>query len=151
MKKDKKKSELEKRIEDLENSWKRALADYDNLRKRVDKEKGELIKLANAALLDKLLAVLDNFEQVEKHLKDKGFKIALDQLRAVLKEEGLNEIEVLGKNFDPESMECVEVVDGEKNLVMEVIAKGYQLADFILRPAKVKVGKGKKDGQNNRH
>ena len=132
------------KITDLENKWKRALADYANLEKRIEKEKEDFVKFANAQLLNKLLAVLNDLELAEKHLKDKGLTLAGNRFREILKEEGVEEIEVLGRNFDPELMDAVETVDGPKNKVVEVVLKGYKLYGKVLRPAKVKVGGNKK-------
>lgn len=134
--------DLKKKIEELENKWKRALADYDNLRKRVKKEKEGFVKFSNASLIDKLLPALDSLEKCTEHLKDKGLKLTLEQFRKVLESEGLKEIEAEGEKFDPELMDAVEMVKGEKNKVIEVVLKGYMLNNKILRPAKVKVGGG---------
>jgi len=133
---------LEQQITDLINKWKRALADYANLEKRVQLEKEAFIKFSSAGLIDKLLAVLDDLERAEKHLKNKGLTLAVNQFRSVLKTEGAEEIEALNTRFDPNSMDCVEMVKGKKNMVIELIQKGYLLNNKILRPAKVKVGKG---------
>ena len=129
-----------KQTQDLEDKLKRTLADYANLEKRIAKEKSEFIKLSNAVLLDKLLAVLDDLERAEDHLKDKGLTMALSQFRIVLKADGVEEIKAQDKEFDAEKMDCTEVVKGQKNKVIKVVAKGYQLNGCILRPAKVKVG-----------
>ena len=131
-----------KQLEEVENKWKRALADYDNLRKRIEREKGDLVKFSHASLIDKLLPVLDSLEKCTEHLKDKGLELTLEQLRKVLGSEGLKEIEVKGKKFDPEKMDAVEMVKGKKDRVVEVVLKGYYLNNRVLRPAKVKVGQG---------
>ena len=136
------KNDLLKQVKDLDNKWKRALADYQNLEKRLEREKREFVKFSNAALLDKLLAVLDDLERAELHLKDKGLKIALDQFRSVLRTEGIEEIKALGKKFDPNLMDCVEVVKGKKDRVIGVVRKGYLLNNKVLRPVRVKVGQG---------
>jgi molecular chaperone GrpE len=139
------KAKLDPQILDLENKWKRALADYDNLQKRITREKEEFVKLANLILIDKLLDVLENLERVEKHVKDQGLELAVGQLREVLQAEGLEEIEVLGKQFDAQTMECVEQVKGEENQVLAVLTKGYKINGRVIRPAKVKVGNGEKE------
>jgi len=128
------------KIEELMEKWKRALADYANLEKRVEKEKKEFVSFSNASLIDKLLSVLDDLERAEKNIKDEGLKIAVNQFRSVLQSEGVKEIEAEGKKFDPEKMDCVEMVKGKDNKVKEVVTKGYLLNDKVLRPAKVKVG-----------
>lgn len=130
------------RIKELEENWKRALADYANLEKRVEKEKKEFVKFSNAVLLDKLLAVLDNLERAERHLENKGLTIAIEQMRLVLQSEGVTEIKAKGEKFDAQSMDCVEVVKGPKDIVVEIVNKGYKLNGQVLRPAKVKVGQG---------
>jgi molecular chaperone GrpE len=134
---------VEEKLEDFENRLRRALADYANLEKRVEREKEDFVKLANAQLVDKLLPVLDDLELCEKHLKNKGVSLVGGQFREVLESEGLEEIKASDEKFDPETMDCVEIVAGPKNRVVEVVLKGYLLNDRIIRPAKVKVGQGK--------
>lgn len=134
------KSVSEKKIVDLEDKWKRALADYANLEKRIDKEKENFIKFYNAQLLGKLLVIVDDLERCEKHLQDQGLTITLNKLKEVLKNEGLEEIKAQGEEFDPQTMEAMEIVKGSKNKIIEVVDKGYRLGDKVLRIAKVKVG-----------
>lgn len=138
----KKAKKTEQKPEDLENRLKRALADYANLEKRIEREKEAFVKLANAQLLDKLLSVLDDFELCEKHLKDEGVSLVCERFKEVIESEGVEEIRASGQKFDPETMDAVEIVSGPKNKVVEVILKGYLLNEKILRPAKVKVGQG---------
>lgn len=133
---------MKRRLNELEENWKRALADYQNLEKRVITEKQEFAQWANANLINQLLNILDSLEKAVEYLKDKGLKLIFEQLKAVLKNEGLLEIKVLNEKFDPKIMEAVATVRGEKDKVMEVVLKGYQLNKRILRPAKVKIGKG---------
>lgn len=140
----KKVKKTEPKLEDFENRLKRALADYANLEKRIAREKKEFVKQATAQLLDKLLSVLDDLELCEEHLKDKGMTLVKDRFKKVLESEGVEEIKALGKKFDPETMDAVELVPGSKNKIMEIVLKGYRLNDKVLRPAKVKVGQGKK-------
>lgn len=137
------KVELEEKVIDLENKWKRALADYLNLEKRIKKERSALVKLASAQLLDKLLPVFDELEICEQHLKDKGLGMTLRKFQEVLESEGVEEIRVAGKEFDPKTMDAVEITRGPKNKVTKVTLKGYQLDGEVLRPAKVKVGQGR--------
>jgi len=145
----KKKNNWQDKIDDLENKWKRALADYANLEKRIAKEKDFLVKFSNQELLEKLLPVLDDLERAEKHLKDQGLTMAINKLREVLKNEGIIEIKAEGEEFDPHLMEAIETVEGPKNKVMEVVNKGYRWGDKILRVAKVKVG-GKQDNKETK-
>jgi len=138
----KKKSVSEKKIAELEDKWKRALADYHNLEKRIVKEKESFVRFSNAQLWGKLLPIIDDLELGEKHLNDQGLSLTLNKLKEVLKSEGVLEIEVQDKDFNPELMEAMEMVEGPKNKVMEVLNKGYLLGEKVLRPAKVKVGNG---------
>ena len=146
MRKGKKKTKaaLEEKIVDLENKWKRALADYVNLEKRIEKEKENFVKFSNAQLLDKLLVVLDDLERCEKHTKDKGILLVCQRFREVLKGEGVEEIKALTDKFNPKTMDAIEIVPGPKNKVVEVVLKGYTLNGEVLRPVKVKVGGEKK-------
>jgi molecular chaperone GrpE len=137
------------KLADLESKWKRALADYANLEKRIDKEKEVFVKFSNAQLLQNLLPVLDDFERAEQHLKDQGLTLAVNKLKEVLKNEGVEEIQALGEEFNPHLMEAMEMVYGPKNKVVEVVVKGYLLNDKILRVAKVKVGSGEKNIEDN--
>ena len=136
----KKKITTEKRWVELETKWKRALADYHNLEKRIDKEKEAFVKFSNAQLLASLLPVLDDLERAEKHLKDQGLSLAVNKFKEVLQKENLGEIKAQGEEFNPELMEATEIVDGPKNRVVEVVNKGYLLNNKVLRVAKVKVG-----------
>lgn len=137
--------ELREQLKDLEEKWKRALADYANLERRIAKEKKEFVRFSNAGLIKKLLKVLDDLEICSRHLKDEGLTIVIRQFQNVLESEGLEKIDALGKDFDPGLMEVVEAVEGPKNKVKEVVANGYRLNGEVLRPAKVKVGTGKID------
>jgi molecular chaperone GrpE len=131
---------LKAQVEELTNHWKRALADYQNLERRLNQERTDFVQYANTSLITKLLLVLDHLERAQAHLKDEGLELALKEFRRVLAEEGLSEIEVIGKEFDPQAMEAVEIVAGEKhNEVVEVLAKGYRLKEKVIRPAKVKI------------
>ena len=135
--------ELEKRINELDNNWKRALADYQNLQKRTSEERLTFVEFSNSTLIRKLLPILDNLEMLEKHLDDEGLKMIVKEFKSVIKEEGVEEIDSDGVLFDAAQMEAVEIVDGPANKVTEVLQKGYILKQKLLRPARVKVGNGK--------
>jgi len=137
-----------KKIKDLELKWKRALADYHNLEKRIDKEKEFFVKFSNAQLLASLLPVLDDLERAKKHLKDQGLSLAVNKFKEVLQKENVEEIKAQGEEFNPELMEAMEIVAGPKNRVVEVVNKGYLLNNKVLRVAKVKVGGGEKTKEN---
>lgn len=92
--------------------------------------------------LAKLLPVVDALEAASTHLKDQGLGLALQQLKTVLDEEGVKEMSLINQPFDPKTAECVEIIPGKKDQVVSVTQKGYLLNDKVLRPARVKVGKG---------
>ncbi len=138
--------ELKKTVEELEDKYKRALADYQNLEKRVAEEKKELIRRANKDLLLRLLPVLDTLIQAAKHSKDEGVALSVQQFLDTLKIEGVEKIEVKDKKFDPHLMECIETIkvdsNKEEGKVLREHRTGYTLfKDILLRPAQVGVGK----------
>ena len=126
----------------LDDQLKRALADYQNLKKRVEGERLEFVKYVLEQFLVKLLPVVDALEAAGYHLKDQGLDLAINQLKTILTDEGVKEMNVLNQPFDPKLAECLEIVAGKKDQVVSVTQKGYLLNDKGLRPARVKVGKG---------
>lgn len=132
--------ELRGQITALDDKFKRTLADYQNQEKRYTAQKSIIFKLANEALLDKILPILDDLERAKTHLNDVGLNHVIKQFHQVLSGEGLFLIESDGADFDPETMDCAEVVAGPKNKVVKTVVKGYRLYDKVLRPAKVEVG-----------
>ena len=133
---------LKQQIDEFKNKYLRAIADYQNLEKRVGEERFELMKMANKNLLIKILPFLDNLEKAELFVKDEGLKISKDHFMQILHEAGLEEIEMLNKEFDPVLAEAVDIVSGkEDNKVVEILRKGYKFEDKIIRIAQVKVSK----------
>lgn len=128
--------------QDYKNKYLRALADYQNFEKRVREEREELIKSTQSRLILRIIAFLDNLEQAEVFVKDKGLKMVKDQFYKTLSELGLEEIDVLNQEFDPHTAEAIDIVEGEKdNINVEVLRKGYQMHGRVIRPAHVKVSK----------
>lgn len=133
---------LQQQVEEFKNKYLRALADYQNLEKRVSDERFELMKMANKNLLIKILPFLDNLEKAEIFIKDKGLKISKEHFLQILKEVGLEEINLLNKDFDPNLAEAIDIVPGiEDNKVVEVLRKGYMYEGKIIRVTQVKVSK----------
>lgn len=134
-------------LEELENRLKRALADYQNLEKRVGEEKGEWIKSANKSLILKLLPTLEHLETVLKTAKDQGesstwlegIEMIVKQFREVLREEGLEPVQC--ESFDPQLHEVVEIRNGPEGRILDVLSMGYKLNGKLVKPAKVVVGK----------
>lgn len=144
--KDSKKTEIE-----YLDRLKRIQADYENYRKRTLKEQLELIKRANKDLIDKILPVLDSFEnalvvseQSEESEDEfhKGVRMIYNKLMDVLGKEGLKIIDPAGQEFDPQICEAAVSEDSARfkdQQVISVLRKGYMLNDYVLRPAVVKV------------
>jgi len=128
----------------------RLQADFDNYRKRTQKEKLELIKYASERLVGELLPVLDNFDRAVSAAKvnldftsfSQGVEMILRQMQTALSKEGLKAMETVGQPFDPNVHEAVLRVESEEypeNTVVEEVQKGYYLKEKILRPCMVKV------------
>ena len=128
----------------------RLQADFDNYRKRTQKEKVELIKYASERVVGDLLPVLDNFERAASAAKvnpdftafSQGVDMIFRQLQTALNKEGLKAMEAVGQPFDPNLHEAVLRVDSEEhpeNTVVEEIQKGYYLKEKVIRPCMVKV------------
>jgi molecular chaperone GrpE len=144
---EKKQNENDKVYQELElvkGMLARSLADYDNLRKRTEREREDLSKVASIGIIVRLLPVLDSLEMAEKHLKDGGLAISIGEFKKILSEEGLNEIKPkAGDEFNEHEMEAIEVVPGERdNIISEVSLVGWKYSDgTVVRHAKVKVFK----------
>ena len=132
-------------------NWQRAEADFANFKRRAEQERAELIKFANASLISKILPVLDDFERAIGAIPQdqqslgwvEGIKLINRKLMNVLEQEGVVPIEALGKEFDPYVHEAVmrEEGEGDVDVVVEELQKGYKLNDRVIRPTMVKVGK----------
>lgn len=142
-------AERAKAAEYLEN-WRRSHADFANYRRRTDNERAEMATFATAALLGKILPLLDDFDLALAHLPDEargsswieGITIIQRKLQRLLEQEGLTPIEALGQPFDPNLHEAVIKDDdaSEPFVVMAELRKGYRLRDRVLRPTLVRVG-----------
>jgi molecular chaperone GrpE len=124
-------------------------ADFENLKRRTEREKSEYFRFALADIFTDLLAVLDNFERALQNVAGvklddfhAGIEMIARQLAETLKKNGLTETPAVGLPFDPNVHEAVmreETSDALPGTVIEVLQKGYTLNDRMLRPAKVKV------------
>lgn len=140
--------EIEEKMQNLENQLKRAVADYQNLEKRIHEDALSVVQYARAEMINKILPVLDSLDQAVAGASEaeassgwlKGVLMSIKQLRQVLSEEGLMEIEASGQ-FDPNLHEAVEVRTGEDDKILEVVQRGYTLNGKVVRPARVVVGK----------
>jgi molecular chaperone GrpE len=129
-------------LETMKSMLARALADYDNLSKRVERERQDLSKIASIGIVIRLLPVLDGLESAQAHLQDQGLAISLGEFKKILSEEGLTEIRPkIGEGFDENLMEAVETLpSSDKGKVAEVVLAGWKFTGGqVVRPAKVKV------------
>ncbi len=150
-------TELQTKATKADEHWERLLrttADFDNYKKRAAREKQDAIKYANESLVGKIIPVLDNFEMALaaaqsssadglKSLQD-GVAMIQTQLKAVLTDAGLEDIDATGKPFDPNLHEAVsqqESKDVAEGHVLQQLRKGYKLRERLLRPATVIVAK----------
>ncbi|MFA4835801.1 MAG: nucleotide exchange factor GrpE [Dehalococcoidia bacterium] len=132
-------------------NWQRAQADFSNFKKRNEQEKAETIKFANAALISSLLPALDDLERALDNVPSEiagsnwveGIEMIYRKLLTALEGQGLSKIEAEGEDFDPNVHQAVLNEEGVEGKVMGELQKGYMLRDRLLRPAMVKVGKGK--------
>lgn len=150
------KSELEAKTRDAEDNYGkflRASADLDNYRKRAEKERADLANYANENFISEILPAIDNFERALSHANGEGsldslrqgVKLTIDQMYAVLKKLGLQEVKAVGERFDPSIHHAISEepsVDAEPGTVVREFQRGYFLKGRLLRPAMVAVAKG---------
>lgn len=145
------KDRLDVQLQEMNDKYVRLYAEFENYKRRVNKDKEELIKYGNESILHELLPVIDHLEMALKHAASdvssgliQGVEITLKELKRTLEKFGLTEIEAEGKPFDPavhHAMSQVERDDISDNLVVEEFRKGYRLRDKVLRPSLVAVSK----------
>jgi molecular chaperone GrpE len=131
----------EEKIGELENQLRRALADYQNLEKRVADQKSAWIVSANKDLILRLLPGLDNLLLADKHTEDEGVKIAIRHFLDILEGEGVKKIKTENADFDPNLMEAISTTTGADGKVVEEVKAGYTLNGEVIRAAQVVVGK----------
>jgi len=166
------KEELEnksKELKELKEKHLRTLAEWDNYRKRMEKELEDYRNYARVDFFMKIIPVLESFDRALQHDDTnqdfekfyKGIEIIYRQLQSALASLGLVEFSGLGELFDPmrhEAVAIIEVNDKPENTVIEEISKGYLVGERVIKPAKVLVAKhkeklkgGEEDGEDNRN
>ena len=141
------------KTKDIQDKLLRSQADFENMRKRLEREKQDFLKYANEGIILELLNVLDDLERVINLAEDKhedlnaflkGVEMILAHLYELLKTNGVKPVEAEGKIFDPhyhEALMQVENKDLAENTIVEVLQKGYLMYERVIRTAKVKVSK----------
>ena len=142
---------LQKERDDLHDRLLRKTAEFDNFRKRVERDRKDMIEWASADVLTELLSIVDDFDRAvaaeappEAQPYKAGMELIQRQLAELLKKRGVTTIDAMGADFDPHQHQAVayeEVEGAREGEVVDVMAKGYKLGDRLLRPALVKVAK----------
>ncbi len=149
-KKEKKKDKKDEQIEDLTDRLKRQMAEFENFRKRTEKEKSQMYDMGAKSIVEKVLPVIDNFERglaaVPEDTEDDPFVEGMNkiykQMMTVLEEAGVKPIEAVGAEFDPNFHNAVMHVEDEslgENIIAEELQKGYMYRDTVVRHSMVKV------------
>ena len=146
----KKKDKKDEQIEELNDRLKRQMAEFENFRKRTEKEKAQMFDMGARTVVEKILPVVDNFERglaaVPEEQKEDAFVLGMDKtykhMMSMLEEAGVTPIEAVGKEFDPNFHNAVMHVEDEElgdNVVAEELQKGYMYRDTVVRHSMVKV------------
>ena len=146
-KKKKEKDKFEQQIEELTDRLKRSMAEFDNYRKRTEKEKSSMYIIGAKDIVEKMLPIVDNFERGLAQAPEddpfaEGMKMIYKQMMTAFDEMGVKAIEAVGKEFDPNLHNAVMHVEDEsvgENVVVEEFQKGYTYKDFVVRHSMVKV------------
>lgn len=146
-KKKKEKDKFEQQIEELTDRLKRSMAEFDNYRKRTEKEKSSMYIIGARDIVEKMLPIMDNFERGLAQAPEddpfaEGMKMIYKQMITAFDEMGVKPIEAVGKEFDPNLHNAVMHVEDEsvgENIVVEEFQKGYTYKDFVVRHSMVKV------------
>jgi len=145
------KERLTAELKETNDKYLRLYAEFENYKKKVNKDKEELVKYGNEKLIYELLPVIDNLEMALEHSKNEasegivqGVEITLKELMRILQKFELTPINSMGKPFDPaihHAMTLVERDDIEENIVVEEFRKGYMFRDKVIRASLVGVSK----------
>lgn len=146
----KKKDKRDEQIEELNDKLKRQMAEFDNFRKRTEKEKSQMYDMGARSVIEKILPVIDNFERglaaVPEEAKEDAFVVGMDkvykQMLVELEAIGVTAIEAVGKEFDPEFHNAVMQVESgeyESGVVAQELQKGYMYKDSVVRHSMVGV------------
>lgn len=140
--------EIQQKYDELKDTLQRLQAEFENYRKRTEEDKSRFVTIANKELIQKIIPILDNLEMAlfsteEKTAFYKGIELIYSQIKEILHNEGVTEINTQGK-FDPKIHEALIAVesDNEPGTILEELQKGYKINDTIIRHAKVKIAKG---------
>ena len=145
------KKKMQEENDELRDKYVRLLAEFDNFKRRTAKERIELHQTAGKEMIISLLDVMDDCDRAENQIRksealetNEGTLLVFNKLRNLLQQKGVQEMESLNTDFDPEKHEAISLVDSSEEMqgkVIEVLQKGYYLNEKLIRFAKVVVGK----------
>ncbi len=146
-KKDEEIEQLKNQLASKDDLLMRTAAEFDNYKRRTEREKAGVAEYAKAGLIKKLLPIVDNIERAaaaDRESADyiKGIEMIVKQFEGIVSEMGISENAVAGDTFDPNRHDAVMHIEDEalgENVIAEVLQKGYSLGDTVIRPAMVKV------------
>jgi molecular chaperone GrpE len=145
--------DIQTELQEYKNKYLRQLAETENMRKRLQKEKQELMDYAISNVIAEFLNPIDHMESALGHTDNMseevkhwgiGFKMILTQFKEVLKDNGVTAMSCMGEPFDPHLHEAIEVIEtdeAEPGTIIEECIKGFKMGDKVIRPARVKVAK----------
>ncbi len=150
-------AEAQAKADEYHRNWQRSAADFINYKRRVEQERGEVARLASAALIINLLPVYDDMDRaahnVDANLAGlnwvQGVIAIQKKFGSLLESMGVSEVPAEGQQFDPAMHEAVGRQPGDEGKVLHVVQKGYQLGDRVIRPAMVIVGDGNAGAPEN--
>lgn len=144
---------LEEELQEYKNKYLRQLAETENMRKRLQKEKQELTEYAISNVISDFLGPIDHMESALNHTDNMseevkhwgiGFKMILTQFKDILKDNGVSPMNSMGEMFDPHLHEAIEAVETDEvapGTIVEECLKGFKMGEKVIRPARVKVAK----------
>ncbi|PWU22747.1 nucleotide exchange factor GrpE [Candidatus Cerribacteria bacterium 'Amazon FNV 2010 28 9'] len=136
-------AQLQSQLDQANEKYRRSLADFQNLERQTMEAQTRYVKLATEGFVQELLQPFSHLKLAAAHLKDKGLDMVIAQFVHVFESQGLTEIDVMGKPFDPVKMEAIDTAEGDPDVVVAVHEAGYELNGIVVKPAKVVVGKTK--------
>lgn len=141
------KESYEEKIKELTETLQRLQAEFENFKKRNEKENAGFRMYANREMIAELLPVLDNFELALGILQNEGLRLLYEQLFTTLENHGLKRIETKNKKFDPRLHEALlqEESNDEAGTIIGELQKGYIIGDIVVRPARIKVARRKNE------
>ncbi|MCD6129596.1 MAG: nucleotide exchange factor GrpE [Deltaproteobacteria bacterium] len=152
------KKDIEKELQDMKDKYLRSLAEFNNFRKREEKERMRLSDVVKVSVIRDFLPILDDLQKALENSKQhqskitEGVELIVKKFNDILKNGGVKEIKTQGEVFNPHYHEALQVRQSDKyppNLILETLEKGYMYKDILIKPARVIVSAKKEDIEGN--